>query len=188
MLASIVQGQGFEIEFISTERDIKTCDLKFDSYLTEVKTLIDDSEHVKVEKSLVKELEGTLKKREKVTDDINDALQKKSQILFLVVTFSSLGLGFGKFASDKYKSFDIKKSLNISISFAKRNIKKEFIDTLPVVIFSTLIDTIDNKYKFFTFTFTYPIKKWIINWKQIQINYQLILFRNLSKETYKKEV
>ena len=38
----------------------------------------------------------------------------------------------------------------------------DFVETLPVVVFSTLIDTIDNKYKFFSFSFSYPLK---INFK-----------------------
>lgn len=156
MLAEIVHENGFNVQFNKT-RQSKSCDLRFEYYQTEVKTRIDDSFYKKIERNLEKELEGTLKKL-KVVEAVNEALGKKADIAFLFLTFTSLGIGFGKFNYKTKNHINIQKALNLSLSFAKQNRQKS-MNSIPVVIFCTLVDTVDNKYKIFSITLPYPVKK-----------------------------
>ncbi len=158
MLAALVHEAGFGVSFISTILGIKTCDLVIESYKTEVKTFLDIYiESTKVESNLVNEIECTLK-REKAVNDINDSLLKKAEIIFLNLTFSSLGLGFGKYTFEKHINFSLSKALNESISLAEQNRLKLLIDYIPVVVFMTLIDAFNCDYKIFFYTIPYPVK------------------------------
>ena len=80
MLVAIIQEAGFDISFIATSTGAKSCDLLVKkSYKAEVKTFLDKSKKGrKIESSLVKEIECTLK-RDKAVEDINDSLSKRQK-------------------------------------------------------------------------------------------------------------
>lgn len=159
MLAALVHEAGFRVSFIATISGIKTCDLVIQSYKTEVKTFLDIcSESIKVESDLGKEIELTLKRYKAVTD-INESLLKKAEIIFLNLTFTSLGLGFAKYTFDKRINFSLSKALNEAISLAEQNRLKPLIDYIPVVVFMTLIDAFNCDYKIFFYTIHYTIKR-----------------------------
>lgn len=91
MLAAISREEGFDVEFPLKPDSEKTCDITLDSF-DEVKTVLDRIKFLNPEETLSKELEGTLKKK-KVVESINDALSKHPDVIFLVLTFTSAGIG-----------------------------------------------------------------------------------------------
>ena len=110
-----------------------------------------------MEIELLKEIEGTLK-RKKAVNDINDSLLKKADIIFIFLTFSSLGVGFGKYTYEMCMNFSLSKAISEAISLSAQNRLKSIIDHIPVVMFTTLIDMIDCDYKIFFYTISYPVK------------------------------
>jgi hypothetical protein len=159
MLASLAQEAGFDTGFIPTVTGAKTSDLNICSYKTEVKTFLDDfNEGVKIEDTLIQEIEGTLK-REKAKDDITDSLSKKAEIIFMFLTYSSLANGFAKYTFKKDIDFTVPKSLDKAIRLAEQNTNKSIINHIPVVTFTTLIDAVNCDYKVFSFMIPYPVKK-----------------------------
>ena len=159
MLAALAQEAGFDIRFIPTTTGSKTSDLIINSCKTEIKTFLDSyKEGVKIESSLIKEIEGTLK-RDKAIRDINESLLKKSEITFMFLTFSSLALGFAKYTFEKGFNFTLEKALTESISLAEQNRSKSRMEQIPVIVFTTLIDSTSCEYKIFPYMVSYPVKK-----------------------------
>jgi hypothetical protein len=157
MLAALLHEAGFRVRFISTMK-VKTCDLLVESYKTEVKTFLDlYKEGTKVESDLINELKGT-RKRDKAVNDINDSLEKKSEIIFLCLTVSSLGVGFAKYTFDSHHTFSLSSAAKVAISLAEQNRCKPAIDHVPVVVFTTMMDAINRDYKIFFHTISYPVK------------------------------
>jgi hypothetical protein len=158
MLAGLVRLEGYDSQFISTEES-KTCDLLVNSYKTEVKTILDrNRQENRIEEKLEQEIELTLK-RTKILDHINDALEKNPQIIFINLTFSTLGVGFAKFCFNKSKDFSIHKALRKSIIFVEQIKKNNTIKAIPIVIFTSLVNFIQNEHQFFSLAFLYPIKE-----------------------------
>jgi hypothetical protein len=102
--------------------------------------------------------ETEISDRERAVNDINDSLLK-AEIIFLNLTFSSLGLGFGKYTFEKPINFSLSQALNESICLAEQNRLKPPIDHLPVVGVTTLIDAIDCNYRIFLYTIPYHVKR-----------------------------
>ena len=148
MLAGLVKIEGYESQFILTEES-KTCGLMFNSLKTEIKTILDrNRSENRIEEDLEQELNLTLK-RSKILNHINDALETNAQIVFINLTFSSLGLRFAKFVFNKAKDFSVHKALRKSILFADQIKTNNLINVIPVVIFSTLINSIKKNINFF---------------------------------------
>jgi|GEM_PF-1551452 hypothetical protein len=159
MLAALAHEAGFGVSFIPTIEGIKTCDLFFESYKTEVKTFLHTyHEGWKLESNLIKEIVGTLT-RIKAVRAINDSLSKKAEIIFIYLTFSSLALGFAKYTFENRINFPLSKGLAESISLAEQNRLKPLTDLIPVVVFTTLIDAVSCDYKIFCYTIPYPVKR-----------------------------
>jgi hypothetical protein len=116
MLAGLAQEAGFNIQFISSAKGSKISDLAINSYKTEVKTFLDSyNEVLKIEPTLIKEIECTLK-RKKAIGDINDSLLKKSEITFMFLTFSSLAVAFAKYTFETSFSFTLEDALKAAIA------------------------------------------------------------------------
>jgi hypothetical protein len=159
MLAALAQEAGFNIQFISTATGSKTSDLIINSYKTEVKTFLDSyNEAPKIEPTLIKEIECTLK-RKKATDDINDSLMKKSEVTFMFLTFSSLAVAFAKYTFETSISFKLKDALKAAIALVEQNRARSIIEQSPVIIFTTLIDAVTCEYRIFSYMVPYPVKK-----------------------------
>ena len=112
----------------------------------------------RIEDNLEQEIQLTLK-RKKILEHINDAIEKNAQIIVINLTFSSLGLGFAKYGFNRFKDFSIQKGLRKSILFAEHIKTNISTNAIPVVILTTLINSIQNKYQFFSFAFLYPLNE-----------------------------
>ena len=160
MLAALTEEAGFKVSFISKAEGVKTCDLLVKkSYKVEVKTFLDNCEEGrKIEDNLKDELEGTLK-RDKALGDINDSLDKKAEIIFMFLTFSSLSVGFAKYTSGKNMNFILSKAVNQSISLAEQNRSQQEIIQIPIVVFVTWIDITTCNYKISSHMVPYSVKR-----------------------------
>jgi hypothetical protein len=125
----------------------------------EVKTFLDNYEEGRrIEDNLKDELEGTLK-RDKAIDDINDSLDKKAEIIFMFLTFSSLSIGFAKYTSGKNIDFTLSETVTHCISLAEQNRSQPEIKHIPTVVFVTWIDVTACNYKISSHLVLYPVKK-----------------------------
>jgi hypothetical protein len=52
----------------------------------------------------------------------------------------------------------LSKAMSEAISLSAQNRSKSMIDHIPVVVFTTLIDMIECRYKIFFYTISYPVK------------------------------
>ena len=121
---------------------------------------------MKIESSLIKEIKETLK-RKKALCDIDDALSKKADIIFMFLGFSSLAIGFAKYTYKKGMSFPLFKALTESISLRNKNKAEGVTKNIPVVVFTTLLDVdVNCDYKIFCLMVPYPVK--INNMNQIE--------------------
>jgi hypothetical protein len=160
MLAALTEDAGFEVRFIPQTEGVKTCDLLVKkSYRVEVKTFLDNYEEGRrIEDNLKDELKGTLK-RDKAIDDINDSLDKKAEIIFMFLTFSSLSIGFAKYTFEKDMNFTLSKALTRSIFLAEQNRSQPEIKQIPIVVFVTWIDMTTCNYKVSSHMVPYPVKR-----------------------------
>ena len=159
MLAAISKGEGFDVEFPLKPDSGKTCDITLDSFDVEVKTIFDRIEFSSTEETLSKELEGTLKKK-KVVDSINDALSKHPDIIFLVLTFTSVGISINDhiLQSQNHPSIQQMLSQAVVLSSSNRGLRKsDRINEIPVVIFVTGVDVSNSIYRISSLTITYPV-------------------------------
>jgi|SRR5215212_6446623 len=157
MLPCIIKDEGFDIKFNLTRKS-KEFDLFFNSYSAEIKTIIDESKNgIQIEKNLKEEIEITLK-RYKIVEKINNSLSQGAEILFLFLTFSSLGVGLLKYTHKNQNLFSINNALTDSISLAKNIRNRQKVKEIPVIVFTTSIDTINSNYKIFSVLVTYPVK------------------------------
>jgi hypothetical protein len=145
-----------EVNFIPTTND-KQCDLVVNSFKMEVKTFLDRG-NLTLEESLSKEIRVTLK-RKKAVSDIKNALSKKSDIVLIFLSFTTLGLGFLKYTYKKDVHFLLQEALNEALSIAQQNQTTKNVKKVPVITFTTAIDFTDSIYKMFFYTVPYPVKK-----------------------------
>jgi hypothetical protein len=159
MLTALILEAGFDTSFIIATSQIKTCDLLVKSYKTEIKTFL-DSFHVgmKIENNLVHEVEDTLK-RNKAIHDINDSLSKKAEIIFMFLTFSSMAVAFAKYTFEKGLTFSMQEAISQSVFLAEQNTLNSYIEYIPVVVCTTLIDAINCEYRIFSYTVPYPVRR-----------------------------
>ena len=157
MLPCIIKDEGFEVKFNPVGK-FKEYDLLFNSYPAEIKTIVDESKYgKKIEKNLKEEIEITLQ-RDKSVGKINHSLSQGAEIIFLFLTFSSLGVGFLKHIFKKQNNFSVNNALIESISLAKNNRTKKVVEKIPVIVLTTSIDTINSNYKIFSLLVQYPVK------------------------------
>jgi hypothetical protein len=176
MCAGLIQQQGLEVEFISTTQ-AKTCDFLVKSYATEVKTFLDRAYYGReIESSIEKELEATLK-RAKATQDINDSLRKKAEVILMDLTFTSLGTSFAKYTYRKGIDFPISKALEEAISLAEQNRRKPQLDKIPVLVLTTLVDATKCEYSIFACVIPYPVKTTVNN--GIEADYEKLSIESL---------
>lgn len=156
MSAYLMKEVGYEVNFIPTTND-KQCDLVVNSFKMEVKTFLDRG-NLTLEESLSKEIRVTLK-RKKAVSDIKNALSKKSDIVLIFLSFTTLGLGFLKYTYKKDVHFLLQEALNEALSIAQQNQTTKNVKKVPVITFTTAIDFTDSIYKMFFYTVPYPVKK-----------------------------
>ena len=159
MLTALVQEVGFDTSFINATSQTKTCDLLVKSYKTEIKTFL-DSFHagMKIENNLAHEIEDTLK-RKKAIHDINDSLSKKAEIIFIFLTFSSMAVAFAKYTFEKGLTFSMRDATAQSLFLAEQNVLSSCIEYIPVVVCTTLIDSIKCEYRIFSYMIPYPVRR-----------------------------
>jgi hypothetical protein len=116
--------------------------------------------------------------------DITEALSKKADIIFMYLTFSSLAIGFAKYTFEKNMSFPLLKALRESISICDKNAMKQTIETIPVVVFTTLIDAVSWDYKIFSLMVPYPVKMNKMN--QVEADSEKLLIK-LDKDSHRSE-
>jgi hypothetical protein len=150
---------GFDVNFIPSTSD-KQCDILVNSFKMEVKTFLDSNDPI-LEGSLRNEILQTLK-RDKAVIDIKDALSKKSGIVLIFLSFTSLGLGFLKYTYNRDVNFSLQKALTEAFHLAQHDRTVEnvrYVEKIPVVTFTTAIDIPNLAYKMFFYTVPYPVKK-----------------------------
>ena len=158
MLAALVRQEGFNSRFIAAT-EAKTSDLLVQLYPTEIKTFLDIAKKGrKVESTLAKEMQGTLR-RTKAVHYINNSLSKNAEIIIMNLTFTSLGSAIAKYTFNEYSTFLLSKALKKAISIAEQNRKKSMVEQIPLVVFTTFIDMIGCEYKTFFYTVPYPVKR-----------------------------
>ena len=157
MLPCIIKDEGFDIKFNPVGKS-KEYDLLFNSYPAEIKTIVDESKYgMQIEKNLNEEIKLILK-RDKILGKINNSLSQGAEIVFLFLTFSPLGVGLLKYTYKNQNNFSVNSALTDSISLAKNNRNRQEVKEIPVIVFTTSIDTINLNYKIFSLLVQYPVK------------------------------
>jgi hypothetical protein len=160
MLTAISKQEGFDVEFPIRADSKKVCDIVLNSFEVEVKTIFDQTKFSNTEDTLSKEVEETLTK-DKVVDHINDALSKNADIVFLVLTFTSAGVSLNDHVITSQNYLSIQKTVNQAIMLSHSNrearISQRSIKEVPIVIFVTGIDVINNIYRISLLLISYPV-------------------------------
>jgi hypothetical protein len=158
MLAYLIKETGFGVKFMPATND-KKCDLVVNTFKMEVKTFLDRIDpRFKLEGSLKKEIRETLR-RDKAVRDIKDALSKKSDVILIFLTFTTLGLAFPKYTYKRVVNFSLQTALRESLLLIEYNRTTKHVEKVPVITFTTAIDVTDCVYKLFFYTVPYPVKK-----------------------------
>jgi hypothetical protein len=157
MLAAMSKDEGFEVEFPPKPNSGKICDINLNTFDVEVKTILDRIEFSNTEETLSKELEGTLKK-DKVVDSINDALSKHSDIIYLVLTFTSAGISLILHSQNHQPSIKQRLTQAIALSSSNRALRESpKINEIPIVIFATGVDFSNCIYRISSLTIIHPV-------------------------------
>jgi hypothetical protein len=158
MCACLTKELGFDVYF-NPAGESKSCDLLVCSFKTEIKTFLDSfSAGAKLEDSLVNEIRHTLR-RKKAVCDINDSLSKRAEIVFMFLSFSSLGAGFAKYTYKSINTPVLSIQINECLHLAVENRRHNPLDEIPILVISTLIDSINCNFKIFFQFVPCPVKK-----------------------------
>jgi hypothetical protein len=156
MFAVLSHQNKLELLFIKNENK-KNCDFIINSFKVEVKTIVDRIGFATdIEDRLIDELIIALR-RDKVVDDINEALLQHAQIIYLNFTSGSLGLALNLVADIEGIHLVFNKCLNFVIKYLTSENKQFYKNTIPVIISASSIDSTLN-YRISSFVIFYPIK------------------------------
>lgn len=159
MICAVLQIEGFVTEFPARDIHKKICDIRVNSHKAEVKTIFDRTKFSETEDTLCKELEATLKKQ-KIVDQVNDALSKDPDVIFLVLTFSSVGVSMNDYAAKGKTFHSIVESVDNCIKLSSFNISKvsrKSLNDIPIVILVTGIDSANKLYRLSSLPISYPV-------------------------------
>ncbi len=156
MFAIMSYQNKVDLLFIKNENR-KNCDFIINSFKVEVKTIIDRIEFAtNLEDTLIDELIITLK-RDKIVDDINEALLQHPQIIYLNFTSGSLGFALNLVADREGIHLVFDKCLNFIIKYLSSPIKGFYKNTIPIIISASSIDSALD-YRISSFVIFYPTK------------------------------
>jgi predicted methyltransferase MtxX (methanogen marker protein 4) len=153
MFYSLATNLEFHLSFVRNDPLNKTADAYLNNFPTEIKTIVDRVQYqTRIERDLESEVLGSLK-RNKIIQDLNDALSQNARIILLNATAASVGYSLGLYATTNHIELQLKDAIDNALSIVKTNSKT----IVAVVPFATCVD-FERKYRISSICVKCPIK------------------------------